>query len=250
MGLSFKKDLRTTNRTIVMAKLCDHADDEGRDVYPGLAKIAAQTHLHRRTVQRVLNDLIADGLVVVVKEAAGPGHAAEYRIDVDRLLALPEVQEKGRRTATHSQKGGAVPPNQRAADNHPKGWPSVPKGWPSVPKGWPTTTPTNITANNRQNISSDKSFEEFRRTFPDRAGGHAWAKAQAEHARIVRTGGVTPEDLAGAAANYAHECAELNTPRQFVKSAERFLSERTFEDYVKGRPDDRRAELEAKRYDH
>jgi DNA-binding transcriptional ArsR family regulator len=96
-GLVFRADLKTVNRKMVMLKLADHAHDDGTHIYPSVGLVAAQTHLSERTVQRVLSDLVDEGLLILVSnEFGGRGKARNYQIDLLELtrLTLPEKGDR------------------------------------------------------------------------------------------------------------------------------------------------------------
>ena len=70
--------------------LADHADHEGGNIYPSVARIAAKTVQSERTIQRHLQGMKAIGWLVETKAGGhGPGSTSTYRIPID---ALPGVQ--------------------------------------------------------------------------------------------------------------------------------------------------------------
>ncbi len=100
MSRLFKMNLGGCNRKLLAVRLADFADDDGRGIYPGVARLAAETELSERTIQRILADFVREGILVVVKEATGrPGIANSYDFDLARLFSY-----------TPSQTGDTVSP--------------------------------------------------------------------------------------------------------------------------------------------
>jgi len=54
---------------LVMLKLADHADDEGRNAYPSVPTMAREAGCCERTVQRTLRELAGKGLICVTDRA-------------------------------------------------------------------------------------------------------------------------------------------------------------------------------------
>ncbi|WP_141652290.1 helix-turn-helix domain-containing protein [Rhizobium grahamii] len=102
------------NRKLLAVRLADFADDEGRGIYPGVKRLAAETELSERTIQRILADFVQDGILVVVKEASGrPGQATRYDFDLAALFGytpketgdmVSPVEQAGR--VTNEQETG------------------------------------------------------------------------------------------------------------------------------------------------
>ena len=88
MSRLFKMNLGGCNRKLLAVRLADFADDDGRGIYPGVARLAAETELSERTIQRILADFVKEGILVVVREATGrPGIANAYDFDLARLFS-------------------------------------------------------------------------------------------------------------------------------------------------------------------
>jgi hypothetical protein len=87
MSRVFRMNLGGVSRKLLAVRLADFADDEGRGIYPGIKRLAAETELSERTIQRILGDFVDDGILVVVKEASGrPGQATRYDFDLTALF--------------------------------------------------------------------------------------------------------------------------------------------------------------------
>lgn len=67
------RGLSPSQRLVALA-LADHADHDGHHAYPAVDTIAGKTEMHRRTVQRALNDLVKLGVLEI--EATGGGRRA------------------------------------------------------------------------------------------------------------------------------------------------------------------------------
>ncbi len=63
-----------------MSSLADHADHEGKSIFPSVALIEWKTGYKRRQVQRILRDLRDMGVLVVVKKA-GQHRPTEYKFN-------------------------------------------------------------------------------------------------------------------------------------------------------------------------
>ncbi len=92
MSRLFKMNLGGCNRKLLAVCLADFGDDDGRGIYPGVARLAAETELSERTIQRILADFVKEGILVVVKEATGrPGIANSYDFDLARLFSYRQL---------------------------------------------------------------------------------------------------------------------------------------------------------------
>lgn len=88
MSRVFRMNLGGCNRKLLAVRLADFADDEGRGIYPGVKRLANETELSERTIQRIMADFVADGILVVVQEASGrPGQATRYDFNLEKLFA-------------------------------------------------------------------------------------------------------------------------------------------------------------------
>lgn len=88
MSRLFRMNLGGCNRKLLAVRLADFADDEGRGIYPGVRRLATETELSERTIQRILSDFVTEGILVVVKEATGrPGQTTRYDFNLGRLFS-------------------------------------------------------------------------------------------------------------------------------------------------------------------
>ncbi|MGH6775908.1 helix-turn-helix domain-containing protein [Brucella tritici] len=89
MSRLFKAQLGSPSRKMLAIRLADFADDDGRGIWPTVGRLALETELSERTVQRLLRDFVDEGLLIVVAEGGGrPGQATRYDFDMRALDSL------------------------------------------------------------------------------------------------------------------------------------------------------------------
>ncbi|APY12974.1 helix-turn-helix domain-containing protein [Brucella sp. 10RB9212] len=89
MSRLFKAQLGSPSRKMLAIRLADFADDDGRGIWPTVGRLALETELSERTVQRLLRDFVDEGLLIVVAEGGGrPGQATRYDFDMRALDKL------------------------------------------------------------------------------------------------------------------------------------------------------------------
>ncbi len=98
--------------------LADHADHEGGNIFPSVARIAMKTQQSERTVQRHIGAMKEAGWLLEVAPATGkPGQATAYRIPIE--LLPPTVE--GRVSICHpSTYPHGCHPVQRGVTNQVK----------------------------------------------------------------------------------------------------------------------------------
>lgn len=134
MSLIFDSHLERDKRFILLA-LGDHADHDGRSIYPSVATIARKTGYSERQTQRILAALAVDR--ILIRDGFGPNGVNRYHIDLHRLAAYrpaitpedpqPEPQSTGV-TPCHPPTpdiGDIIPPQGDIPD--PAGVTSTPK---------------------------------------------------------------------------------------------------------------------------
>lgn len=111
------------NQQVVLLALADHADDDGRNAYPGVDRLAWKTGYHERTVRRVLNTLEREGLIDVENDKrGGRGRTTMYRLRLENGVKKPPFDsgKGGRLPGNHARKGDTSPGNEaRKGDNTP-----------------------------------------------------------------------------------------------------------------------------------
>ncbi len=94
MSRIFRQPMGGATRKALAVRLADFADDEGRGIWPSVDRLAEETELSVRTVQRLLADFVEEGILVLVKKASGrPGEANRYDFDLARLFETRAAKE-------------------------------------------------------------------------------------------------------------------------------------------------------------
>ena len=112
----WKRHFNGASRKMVAVKLADHADDKGRGIWPSVETIATDCDLSCRTVRRILDDFVTEGILVVVAEGGkGPGSSTRYDMDLAVVKALPLAMappdsKSAQRLKTEQKKGDMVSP--------------------------------------------------------------------------------------------------------------------------------------------
>lgn len=81
---------RGGSHMLVALALADWCDDDGRSLYPSIKKVAAKCRLSAVQARRIVHDLIEDGYLEVIGNAAGgaPGCSRRYLFRIDRLTDI------------------------------------------------------------------------------------------------------------------------------------------------------------------
>lgn len=103
----------TPTQKLLLLQLADHADGDGRNAYPSVATMCAETGLSRRAVQGTLRDLESRGILKIERfqRASAPRH---YRVMIDELpggapATPPPAHHVRPRGAHHVRPRGAPP---------------------------------------------------------------------------------------------------------------------------------------------
>lgn len=106
-----------TNRKMVLLKLADHCDHEGRNAFPSVGRISRESGLGERTVQVILKEFVDQGaLEVTDNEQGGRGKMRVFRICIDRLVPLYGIVEHPKKGAPAAPIQSAEPAEKGAAD--------------------------------------------------------------------------------------------------------------------------------------
>jgi len=89
MGAIWELDLPQNKRLVLLA-MGDHADHDGGNVFPSIALIAWKTGYSERQVQRIVQGLVKDGLLVKQKSATNRA-ATVYAIDTSKGKPKPAL---------------------------------------------------------------------------------------------------------------------------------------------------------------
>jgi hypothetical protein len=80
----------TPSQQLVMQALCDHANDDGSRVFPGLRLIAGKTGYSERQAKRIIAELLKLGAIVLVTPATRK-RPNEYRVNLGAVPAKPSL---------------------------------------------------------------------------------------------------------------------------------------------------------------
>lgn len=97
----------TGNDRLVLIAIADEADDDGRNAFPSMDRIARRARINRHTAMRAIKRLEDLGELEVTRpETTGRGHHNTYRILTGKGSEVAPFQE-GRGTARKSAEGRA-----------------------------------------------------------------------------------------------------------------------------------------------
>lgn len=109
------------NEAWVLMALADHADPDGKRVYPALGYIAWKTNYQRRHVRRIMGSLKAKGIIEPISHSAGgrspsgKGYATEYWLHMEKAdKKSPYTSEASERGALETALGGPGGPARGA----------------------------------------------------------------------------------------------------------------------------------------
>lgn len=178
-----------TNPKIVLLKLADHANDDGRNVYPSIERIAAECSLSERTVQRIMAELRKAGVVVVEREGGkGRGDPTLYRIDLEAVPALYGVAwSKGDTVTPLTEKKGDshdTPAGDRVTATTVKGDSHDTKGCQALSPDSPKTIKNQSRARASDPEGSHATAPEYRE--PDKIKGSAVVRHVRDHAADIK----------------------------------------------------------------
>ncbi len=89
LGMLDEVDCPSPTAKLILVKLVDRADDEGKNIYPSIARIAAFAGCSERQTKRVMAAFCAVGLLRIVKEGGrGPGSTRHYELSIEMLRRM------------------------------------------------------------------------------------------------------------------------------------------------------------------
>lgn len=89
LGMLDDVECASPTAKLILVKLVDRADDDGKNIYPSIARIAAFAGCSERQTKRVMGAFCAVGLLRVVKEGGkGPGSTRHYELSIDMLRRM------------------------------------------------------------------------------------------------------------------------------------------------------------------
>lgn len=156
MAMVSRRRLGSMARKAVAVRLADFADEDGCGIWPSVPRLAAECELNERTVQRVLAEFVAEGLLKIVAEGGrGRRSTTRYDMALERLSAYPPVFEKRQEMAQTDDEPGENGAPQHDVSGEVKGDTVSPldplkgdtgslKGDTGSRLGWPGVTQTVI----------------------------------------------------------------------------------------------------------
>lgn len=93
MGLVWDLDLPPNQRLVLLA-YADHADDDGNNVFPSLARMAHKTGYSKDQVRRISRELTADNLMELVERSPGHGRPHRYRLTLENGSKLQPFEPR------------------------------------------------------------------------------------------------------------------------------------------------------------
>ena len=108
---------------LLLLAIADHADDQGRNAWPSVARLADRTRVDRRTIQRLLRRLAQQGCLEI-EPTEGPRGTNRYTVVMTPQAGGAAVNNPSQPVDAAAQSvdkagGGRMPPGGRTAL---KGW--------------------------------------------------------------------------------------------------------------------------------
>ena len=103
----FKRDFKTASRKLLAIRLADFANDEGCGIWPSVDRLVLETQLSRRTVQGIMREFVAEGILTEIDITPGPRKPRRYDFNLAKFPPLLEPN-KGAVVAPIDQNKGAV----------------------------------------------------------------------------------------------------------------------------------------------
>lgn len=105
MAEIFRRDFGTVSRTMLAIRLADFADDDGCGIWPSVERLTLECKISRRTVQRILSDFQAEGILIKQEEGGGAGKPSRYDFNLDKLPPRNEPKKGVTVTPFFNKKG-------------------------------------------------------------------------------------------------------------------------------------------------
>ncbi len=109
MGRVWDMDLPPNHKYVLLA-MTDHADHEGRNMYPGVPLIARKTGYTERSIYTIIGELVESGHLCV--QEAKPGRKTIYCLPTtgDKLSRVSKIKEPKSEEAAGSPRGDNLAP--------------------------------------------------------------------------------------------------------------------------------------------
>ena len=113
MSKVWKLDL-PQNKKLVLLAIADHANDEGI-AWPSQGRIAWKTGYKRRNIKRILDELIEDGLLRIMRAGRGRGNSTVHKLTLENAKQLPEYNADDYYTPFKEKVTPLTPNNTKGA---------------------------------------------------------------------------------------------------------------------------------------
>lgn len=128
MSLVFTRSFGSATRKLVAVRLADHADDNGRGIWPSAPTIARECDLAKRSVQRVLDEFVAEGILICRRKGSGR-NTSRYDMDLSVVDKLPRPTTTSSRSKDEGcQRVTAQSDDSGVTESHPRGDTESPLG--------------------------------------------------------------------------------------------------------------------------
>ena len=117
MSLVFENTKLSSTEKLVMLALADHANDEGKSVYPSQERLSRKTGLARETINRYINKLSKNGYLYQVGYRQDRNNVLEVEISIKRLAEAGVTENHTHRCDGESQ-GGVTENHIKHHSNH------------------------------------------------------------------------------------------------------------------------------------
>src|ERR1044072_9077547 len=103
---------------LLLLAIADHADDQGRNAWPSIARLAERTRVDRRTVQRLLRRLAQQGCLAV-EHTDGPRGTNRYTVLMRTATLTNRVDNAAQAGDNNAETvdnrgGGKMPPSGKS----------------------------------------------------------------------------------------------------------------------------------------
>lgn len=196
LGLAFDAEAPSASAKLVLIKLVDCCDDEGRKIFPAVSTLARAAQCDTRTVQRHLALFCTVGLLRRVREGgAGRGSTTHYEMNIEvlRLIAAKGwAAVAGLRVAESDEpeeaEGEPATATEDAAASHAEnaGQPDTAGAAETAKGGMVSPYPAALRVTN-SNVKGDTGVTQPLKRIPqeeerERVGGHGHGSAPTGHA--------------------------------------------------------------------
>lgn len=207
----------------VLISLADNANDQGV-CWPGIPLMSQRTCLSERSVQRMINQLIAKGILAVERRI---GRSTIFTIlvqdYVENLAQQSLISNDQPLTQCHPRQ--SVTPDRVSPNPRHSVTPPLTECHHTPDTVSPRTVIEPSIEPSKELKHLDDNFERFWNSYPKRAGGNPKKEALSKFKQNLKNG-ITAEQMIDAANVYDRYCrANQKNNTEFVKQAKTFLND-------------------------